>query len=313
MDNSLVKRIYRCLWQILHFLCSLYEVCLWLRLRIIAFALWSYDLCQTQTRRQQKEHDFLKQCKRQLSKIPKHLNLIIGPEVQGEVNEELLTRLFTYALYMNIECVSFYDTRSMVTTKSSELSNAKAINLCKIKCPDGWKSKNLDDQHTIWYLAKNESTNGVNNHSNGCLPTANGCSKLTTNGHVSTGSNGTKHEQSSSSLMIYQIQSNDNHSLISDVCRTLFRQRHTNEIQQLLQHRAQLTEYIDTEIKQHLQNVSEPELSIVFSETLCTFGTLPWHTRFTEFQRYPSGKYFNVESFATILYKYSRCEQRWGK
>ncbi|XP_073827486.1 transport and golgi organization 14 [Musca autumnalis] len=305
MDN-LVKQICRYLWQILHFLFSLYEVCQWVRLRIIAFALWSYDLCQTQTKRQQKEHDFLKKCKRQLSKIPKHLNLIIGPDANGEINEELLTRLFTYALYVNIECVSFYDTRS-----SSSDKNTKAISLGKLKCPNGaWKSKSLDDHRTIWISASNEISNGVN-HSNGCIPTAlaNGCSK-TTNGHITT-ANGSKHENTS--LLIYQIQSKDNHSLIADVCRDLFRQRQTDEIKQLLQHRTQLTERIDAELKQKLENLSEPELSIVFSETLCIYGTLPWHTRFTEFQRYPSGKYFDAESFAKILYTYSRCEQRWGK
>ncbi|XP_005189278.2 dehydrodolichyl diphosphate synthase complex subunit nus1 [Musca domestica] len=306
----LVKRICRCLWQILHFLFSLYEVCLWVRLRIIAFALWSYDLCQTQTKRQQKEHDFLIHCKRQLSKIPKHLNLIIGPEIHGEVNEELLSRLFTYALYMNIECVSFYDTR-LLGQKAE--SNTRVIDLCKVKCPSGWKSKNLDDHRALWYSAKSELSNGVN-RSNGCVPTplSNGCSKATTtNGHIAT-TNGSTNE-SCSSLMIYQIQPKDNHSLIADVCRNLFRERHTSEIQQLLQQRPQLTKRIDTDLQHHLQAVSEPELSIVFSETLCTYGTLPWHTRFTEFQRYPRGKYFDAESFATILYKYSRCEQRWGK
>lgn len=101
--------------------------------------------------------------------------------------------------------------------------------------------------------------------------------------------------------------------MIAEVCRNLFRQRHTKEVEELLKQKCQLTERLDKEMSHLLEHLSEPELSIVFSETLCTFGTLPWHTRFTEFQRFVTGQRFDAQSFAHILYRYSRCEQRWGK
>ncbi|XP_075153748.1 transport and golgi organization 14 [Haematobia irritans] len=296
-----VNRIHQCLWQLLHFLFSLYKFWLWVRLRAIAFVLWSYDLCQTQAKRKQKEFELLKQCKKQLNKIPKHLNLIIGPDA-NDVNEELFSRLFTYALYMNIECISFFDTRSICKSKS------KSISLDKIKCPDGWKNKSLEERRIIWYSISQNGCNGTI-HSNGYTPTSLPNSSTKTNGH--TTSNFPKVD--SKSLEIYQIEAKDNRPLIAKVCRNLFRRRDTQEVQQLLQQRSKLSDQLDKQISVELQNLSEPELSIVFSETLSTYGTLPWHTRFTEFQRYPTGQCFNAESFACILYKYSRCEQRWGK
>lgn len=181
-----VNRIYQCLWQLLHYLVSLYEVCLWVRLRVIAFALWSYDLCQTQTKLKKNEFEFLRRCKSQLEKIPKHLNLIIGPEAK-DVNEELLTRLFSYALYMNIECISFFDTRSIAVAVTSSRETNKSIDLNKLKCPEGWKSKNINDNRAVWYCIDSELSNGSKSHTNGCVPTslANNCSK-STNGHLTS-------------------------------------------------------------------------------------------------------------------------------
>ncbi|XP_013107114.1 dehydrodolichyl diphosphate synthase complex subunit nus1 [Stomoxys calcitrans] len=297
----IVNQIYQCLWQSLHFLFSLYKVCLWVRLRIIAFTLWSYDLCQTQAKRQQKEFELLKKCKKQLNKIPKHLNLIIGPEA-NDVNEEVFTRLFTYALYMNIECISFFDTRSICKSKS------KSISLDKVKCPEGWRSKCLAERRALWYDLSKNVCNG-SSQTNGHIPNSlNSCSK-SANGHTTLKSlNG-----ESKPLEIYQIAAKDNRPLIAQACRNLFRHKNTKEVQELIQKRSELTDRLDKELAEELQNLSEPELSIVFSETFSTFGTLPWHTRFTEFQCFPPGQRIDAESFAYILYKYSRCEQRWGK
>lgn len=162
-----VASIYKFLWQVLHWLVSLFEFCLWLRLRIIAFALWSYDLCHTPAEREQNEYDFLQQCKQHLNKIPKHLNLIIGPENQ-QVNDELLTRIFSYALHMNINCISYYDTRYTNTLQQQQPQN---IHLKKLKCPTGCRSKTIDAYHSVWYLGKDEFANG-SKYLNGCTRTS---------------------------------------------------------------------------------------------------------------------------------------------
>ncbi|KAI8125520.1 hypothetical protein FF38_14276 [Lucilia cuprina] len=295
--------IYNFLWQLLHNLVALIEFCLWLRLRLIAFALWSYDLCRTPAEREQNEYDLLQQCKKHLNKIPKHINLIIGPE-NTQVNDELLARILTYALHMNINCISYYDTRY---TNASNTSRLTALE--KLSCPKGWKRKNIDSHHTLWYICKDETSNGsVKNGMNG----VNGMSKtsMSTNGHLSKSSTTVLEN---ASIEIYEIQPQNNRSLIAQICRDLFEQRHTTEIQNLLKDRTTLTERLSEELSQHLGNLTEPELSIIFDDNLCTYGMLPWHTRFTEFHLHAKGQRFDVKTFAQILYKYSRVEQRWGK
>lgn len=305
------------MWQLLHWLVSVYEFCLWLRLRLIAFALWSYDLCRTPAEREQNEYDFLQQCKQHLNKIPKHLNVIIGPGNQ-QVDGELLTRIFCYALHMNINCISYYDTRYMNTTNSS--SQTQKIVLEKLKCPKGWKSKTSDSHYSIWYKSKDDCTNGSSTL-NGCTTTTSIFNKTesisSSSSTKSTLTNG--HSLPSSyfleekTLEIYEIQPENNRPLLAQVCHELFQQRHTAEMKEILEQRDLLTERLNQELAHHLRNLSEPELSIIFYENMCTFGMLPWHTRFTEFHRHATGQRFDVKTFAHILYKYSRCEQRWGK
>ncbi|KAM7352831.1 transport and golgi organization 14 [Cochliomyia hominivorax] len=301
--EKLTTCIYKFLWQLLHYLFSLYEFCLWLRLRIIAFCLWSYDRFQTQLEREQNEYDFLQKCKKNLSKIPKHLNLIIGPD-NTQMNDKLLTRIFTYAIHMNINCISYYDTRYTNPTNSIK---SRLITLEKLNCPKGWKRKDLDTHHSIWYISNDNVTNGVKPSGNGVINGTTNASKSTiTNGHLTN-------SLSNASLEIYEIQPQNNRSLLAQICRDLFKQRNSTEIQKLLEQRTSLTERLTQEFARHLENLTEPELSIIFDNNYCTFGMLPWHTRFTEFHLHVNGQRFDVKTFAHILYKYSRCEQRWGK
>lgn len=113
---------------------------------------------------------------------------------------------------------------------------------------------------------------------------------------------------------LYQISAADGHALIADVCRELYEERNSEVVQNLLsQKREALTEQINSMLTKRLGYVApEPDLGIIFARQTCTYGVLPWHVRFTEFHTHPSGRYFNVETFANILSKYSRCEQRWG-
>lgn len=170
--DSFTTCICQWLWQLLHYLVSLFEFCLWLRLRIIAFILWSYDLCLTQAERERNEYRILQQCKKHLNKIPKHLNLIIGPD-NTQVNDEILMRIFSYALHMNISCISYYDTRYTNPTKSSILTDLEKLN-----CPKGWKRKNIDAHHSMWYICKDESMNGINGKCHASKTSSN------TNGHL---------------------------------------------------------------------------------------------------------------------------------
>uniref|UniRef100_A0A1A9WUC0 ditrans,polycis-polyprenyl diphosphate synthase [(2E,6E)-farnesyldiphosphate specific] n=1 Tax=Glossina brevipalpis TaxID=37001 RepID=A0A1A9WUC0_9MUSC len=286
-------RIYKFLWNFLHVVVTCYEFLVWLRLRLIAFALWSYDLCQTRSAKQHRDFAFLQACRSQLSKTPKHLNLIIGPEDQ-RVNEEVLARIFSCALIMGIDCISFYDARQCVPSSKSE-----HLSLKKIKCPKGVKGEILDKYQAVWHTE---------------APKLNGYKKC-------TGSNNASFKDQSRNgftgghklLKIYEIQPGDSRCLLAQVCRDLYQQRHTSKIQGLIKERTLLTEHIGKILKYRLNDLSEPDLSIVFSDYMCTYGMLPWHTRFTEFYKLETGCRIDIQTIARILCKYSGCEQRWGK
>lgn len=61
-------------------------------------------------------------------------------------------------------------------------------------------------------------------------------------------------------------------------------------------------------------NMPEPELALYFGNNTCTAGFLPWHIRLTEFiQISYKVHHLSLEKYIRVLYKYAKCEQRYGK
>lgn len=61
-------------------------------------------------------------------------------------------------------------------------------------------------------------------------------------------------------------------------------------------------------------NIPDPELAIYFGNSTCTSGFLPWHIRLTEFiQISYKIHYLSIDKYLRVLYKFARCEQRFGK
>lgn len=56
----------------------------------------------------------------------------------------------------------------------------------------------------------------------------------------------------------------------------------------------------------------DPELALYFGAVCCTYGFLPWHIRLTEFLPVTSQRTMTVATFISNLYKYAKCEQRFG-
>lgn len=56
----------------------------------------------------------------------------------------------------------------------------------------------------------------------------------------------------------------------------------------------------------------DPDLAIYFGKICCTYGLLPWHIRLTEFINIPSQSSLTVNTFLHMLFKYAKCEQRFG-
>lgn len=60
-------------------------------------------------------------------------------------------------------------------------------------------------------------------------------------------------------------------------------------------------------------SIPDPEL-VLYTGPLCsTFGLLPWHIRLTEFIQLSVNHNVNINSYLGALYKYNKCDQRFGK
>lgn len=60
--------------------------------------------------------------------------------------------------------------------------------------------------------------------------------------------------------------------------------------------------------------IPDPDLAVFFGKTCCTMGFMPWQIRLTEFiQISYKLQNLSVEKYLRVLYKYGKCEQRFGK
>ncbi|CAH2235582.1 jg4513 [Pararge aegeria aegeria] len=60
-------------------------------------------------------------------------------------------------------------------------------------------------------------------------------------------------------------------------------------------------------------SIPDPEL-VLYTGPLCsTFGLLPWHIRLSEFIQLSVNHNININSYLGALYKYNKCDQRFGK
>lgn len=59
--------------------------------------------------------------------------------------------------------------------------------------------------------------------------------------------------------------------------------------------------------------IPDPDLVMYTGPLCCTFGLLPWQIRLTEFVQVSIDNNINVKSYLGALYKYNKCDQRFGK
>ncbi|KAH8298100.1 hypothetical protein KR018_006831 [Drosophila ironensis] len=251
----------------------------------------SYDRWRSPAARELHERRVLAECRSQLTKQPQHLVLVISP-AEPYVDAQLLRRIFGFAWALGVHYVSVFDRRPR---------GGGFVELAEI----GGVSQGSDGRGNCFKWSPQETHKRPEQEAE----PKNG---QKTNGYANGGGNSSHSNQQ---LQLYQISASDGHALIADVCRELYEERETAMVQDLLkQKREALTEKITDMLAKRGGFVApEPELGIIFAGQTCTFGLLPWHVRFTEFHTHPSGRHFGVETFANILSKYSRCEQRWGK
>lgn len=59
--------------------------------------------------------------------------------------------------------------------------------------------------------------------------------------------------------------------------------------------------------------IPDPDLALYSGSLCCTHGLLPWHIRLTEFIQLSPDKTIGVNNYIDALYKYHKCDQRFGK
>lgn len=60
-------------------------------------------------------------------------------------------------------------------------------------------------------------------------------------------------------------------------------------------------------------SIPEPEIVLYTGVLCCTHGFLPWQIRLSEFIRLSLDHSVNIDSYVGAMYKYSKCDQRYGK
>ncbi|CAH2084909.1 unnamed protein product [Euphydryas editha] len=59
--------------------------------------------------------------------------------------------------------------------------------------------------------------------------------------------------------------------------------------------------------------IPDPDLVLYTGELCCTFGLLPWQIRLCEFIQLSVHHNININCYLGALYKYNKCDQRFGK
>lgn len=74
-------------------------------------------------------------------------------------------------------------------------------------------------------------------------------------------------------------------------------------------------ELVDQKLQNQFHHIPDPELAIYFGSICSTYGMLPWHIRLTEFLPLEASSLGDVKvsHFLSCLYKFAKCEQRYGK
>lgn len=259
--------IYKALWAFLYIISRVYDIIG--SLIITIYYAFEYAKSLISNEDGVKEMQYLEECKKDLSKIPKHLSIIIGSE---EVNPDILSKIAVYALTLDINYISYYDIKGNFSLDHSSI-------------PKYIKSREMQTGRFLWSMPADKKKSGVLKYRNGL----------------------------EKSIEVVVISSEDGKPLLADVCKELCATKNSLDIREALNNNDVLGSKITSVLQKRLDNLPDPELAIILDKTMCTYGFLPWNTSFTEFHRIDTANYFNVRSFANILYKFSKCEQRFGK
>ena len=71
---------------------------------------------------------------------------------------------------------------------------------------------------------------------------------------------------------------------------------------------------VDEALTKVFGRMPDPDLAVYFGTACCSMGFMPWQIRLTEFIPISFKlQHLSLEKYLRVLYKYAKCEQRFGK
>lgn len=277
MESVLLK----VLWYLIHLLVDLFETFYYFGLE---FRENFYNFIKNITKDQpistkESELQLIESSVLDLEKIPKHIIVILNINNEKDVDLSQLTNLIYWSLSSGINYISFYDYKGIV--KHQLASSLHHVIHEKLNISD--------NENIVWGPNYQNNSEGIK------FPHRNGYRR-----HI-----------------VINLYSSDdgygkfNELLTDELCK---KTNNVDDEEDILNSRNITIDKVDRKLSKLFGNIPDPELAIYFGNVTCTAGVLPWHIRLTEFiQIAYKQHHLSLDKYLRVLYKYARCEQRFGK
>ncbi|XP_046399581.1 dehydrodolichyl diphosphate synthase complex subunit nus1 [Ischnura elegans] len=214
---------------------------------------------------------------KRLNKIPAHLAIII---VNEKISYNDLANIVIWCIAARISCLSLYDHTGVLKKNEVKLHAALL---------EKWK-----EPPVIW----------------GKAPLKNGISKG--NGYSNgVSSNADRNIKEHFALQVLLLAPNEGREAFTTATRHIC----DSVLSGVLKVSSINEEFFEEELRLGTKEkpIFDPELAVWCGKYCCNCGFLPWHIRVTQFLHLNTHHDVRIEDFFSLLEKYSKCEQRFGK
>lgn len=284
--------IYGVIWYIVHLIFDVVDIC-------CRFGTIAKAKCKSIQRRLAGE-DFssekllIEENKRILTKIPVHLAVILGTETP---DFRALSKIIFWCLSAGIKNISFYDHQG----------NLRLIWYFKLSSVSLCFWLHFNPTNFMWNFFWISGILVSNNHKiyDHLSRWRNDNDKISwnTNNHDICGSQVIYKNGMFKYLTVNFLSPRECKLKIAELCRSMASDDNLQpdriDINQL---NAKFASIVNP----------DPDAAIYFGKVCSTYGFLPWHIRLTEFFPIESQRTMTVYSFLGTLFKFAKCEQRFG-
>lgn len=268
--------ILKILWYIVHFIADFIETFYYIGLE---FRENFYDFIKNISKDKPadikgSELQLIERSIQDLEKIPKHIVVLLNINHERDVDLSKLTNLIFWALNSGVHFISFYDYKGIIKHQLASSFH----HLIREKL-------NISDSDNVVWGPDYQSQEDIR------FPYRNGFRR-----HI----------------VINLYSSEDGYGIFNKLLHDETSKKIADE--DVLNSKDITIEQLDKKLSKYYGNIPDPELAIYFGRVTCTAGLLPWQIRLTEFiQISYKLNQMSLDKYLRVLYKYAKCEQRYGK